>query len=65
MIYCHAQPQSEVPAQGCPIPGADGWTQYRCKETQEPYYHHTGTDQTVWEAPPGWHPLQQPPGGYH
>jgi hypothetical protein len=42
------------------VPGTDNWTQYRCKDTGEVYYHQAGTNATVWEAPPGWRALRQP-----
>ena len=55
-------------AQGCPVPGTDDWTRYRCRDSGDAYYHHAGSNTTTWEAPPGWQPLQQPlqqpPGGF-
>ena len=41
-------------AQGYPIPGRGGWTQYRTPDTLEVYYHHHLTGQTTWDTPPDW-----------
>lgn len=40
--------------QGYPIPGHNGWTRYRDKQTGEPYYHNQHTLETTWDPPPGW-----------
>ena len=40
-------------ANGCPVPGPGGWTQYRTAE-QELYYHNAQTNETTWEKPHGW-----------
>ena len=40
-------------ANGCPVPGPGGWTQYRTQE-QEYYYHNAQSNETTWEKPPGW-----------
>jgi len=41
-------------ASGCPVTGPAGWTQYRCAETGEYYYHNHRTNQTTWDKPPEW-----------
>ena len=41
-------------AQGYPVPGPLGWTQYLSNETGEPYYHNSVTDDTSWDRPPEW-----------
>lgn len=40
-------------ASGRPIKGPNNWTQYT-SDTGEKYYHHSVTNETQWEAPPGW-----------
>lgn len=35
-------------AQGYPVPGPGGWTQYRTPDTGELYYHNQQTGVTTW-----------------
>ena len=35
-------------AQGYPISGPGGWTQYRAQDSGEPYYHNQRTGETTW-----------------
>lgn len=41
-------------ASGCPVTGPGGWTQYRCAETGEYYYHNHRTAATTWDKPSEW-----------
>jgi len=43
-------------ASGCPVTGPGGWTQYRCQETGEYYYHNHRTNATTWDKPAEWGP---------
>lgn len=40
-------------AAGCPVPGPQGWTQYRT-ESGEAYYHNSKTQETTWDEPECW-----------
>mmetsp|Transcript_5054 Transcript_5054/g.14109 ORF Transcript_5054/g.14109 Transcript_5054/m.14109 type:complete len:192 (+) Transcript_5054:202-777(+) len=41
-------------ASGCPVNGPAGWTQYRCAESGEFYYHNHRTNATTWDKPAEW-----------
>ncbi|DBB01235.1 hypothetical protein WJX77_006796 [Trebouxia sp. C0004] len=43
-------------AQGYPVTGPGGWTQYRAPDSGEPYYHNQRTGETTWDKPAGWGP---------
>ncbi|KAL3162546.1 hypothetical protein ABBQ32_010200 [Trebouxia sp. C0010 RCD-2024] len=43
-------------AQGYPVTGPGGWTQYRAPDSGEAYYHNGRTGETTWDKPAGWGP---------
>lgn len=43
-------------AQGYPVTGPGGWTQYRAPDSGEAYYHNMRTGETTWDKPAGWGP---------
>ena len=47
-------PEDVWAAQGYPVPGPNGWTMYRTKDTGEPYYHNSRTNETIWDRPADW-----------
>ncbi|MEW5302504.1 MAG: hypothetical protein WDW38_002339 [Sanguina aurantia] len=55
-------PQSHAPQEtrenwvqrGCPVPGPNGWTEYRSQDTGEAYYNNSHSGLTQWEKPHDW-----------
>lgn len=57
------QEEAAWAAQGYPVPGPNGWTMYRAKDSNEPYFHNHNTNVTIWERPDDWPVMASAMGG--
>eukprot|EP00955_Chlamydomonas_euryale_P067574 359869-Chlamydomonas_euryale.AAC.40 len=57
------QEEAAWAAQGYPVPGPNGWTMYRAKDSNEPYFHNHNTNVTIWERPDDWPLMTSAMGG--